>query len=59
MTALLREVFTRNRPLDQARLAQASVIRDEFNVYSILNNEPDRIHRQATLNTLPAEFFVN
>ncbi len=59
MTALLREVFTRNRPLDQARLAQASIIRDEFNVFSILNNEPDRIHRQATLNTLPAEFFVN
>ena len=56
---ILKNVFSTNRELDQDKLAQASIITDEFNIFSILNEAPDRIHRRELLSSIPADYLVN
>ncbi len=55
----IRKVFEVRRPIDRKRLADAEILRDEFNRFSFLNIASDEFFRKSILLTLPPEFLVN
>jgi predicted membrane-bound spermidine synthase len=55
----LARIFSRSRPLDEAMLARATVIRDEFNIFPILNQEFLMAYRRMMLSIIPPPYLVN
>ena len=55
----LARIFSRARPLDEAMLARATVIRDEFNIFPVLNQEFLTAYRRMMLSIIPPPYLVN
>jgi len=55
----LARVFSGARPLDEAMLAQATVIRDEFNIFPVLNQDLLMAYRRTMLSIIPPPYLVN
>jgi len=53
------EVFKTERPIDKEKLANANIITDEFNTFTILNIDTYMAYRNAALTSIPQEFLIN